>query len=91
MALISISYHITHINQGEDGGAGRRSGRSRRRAHQTFNYRPISILPVASKIAEKVVTEQLIDFLNSGQALFHPMQFGFRKKPLDQNGYPLFT
>lgn len=43
------------------------------------NYRPISILPVASKIAEKVVIEQLTDFLNSGQALLHPMQFGFRK------------
>lgn len=36
-------------------------------------------MPVASKIAEKVVTEQLTDFLNSGQALLHPMQFGFRK------------
>lgn len=45
------------------------------------NYRPISILPVASKIAEKVVTEQLTDFLNTGQTL-HPMQFGFRKKYL---------
>jgi len=42
------------------------------------NYRPISILPVISKITEKVVTEQLTDFLNSEQIL-HPMQFGFRK------------
>lgn len=24
-------------------------------------------------------TEQLTDFLNSGQAVLHPMQFGFRK------------
>lgn len=31
-----------------------------------------------SKITEKVVTEQLTDFLNSEQIL-HPMQFGFRK------------
>lgn len=47
------------------------------------NYRPISILPVALKIAEKVVTEELTDFLNSGQIL-HPMQFGFRKNYLTE-------
>ena len=43
------------------------------------NYRPISILPVVSKITEKVVAEQLTTFLNSGQDSLHPMQFGFRK------------
>lgn len=43
------------------------------------NYRPISILPVASKIVEKVITELLTDFLNSERGLLHPMQFGFRK------------
>ncbi len=41
------------------------------------NYRPISILPVVSKIAEKWVSEQLV-FLNSSQFNLHPMQFGFR-------------
>lgn len=34
------------------------------------------------KITEKMVTEQLTDFLNSGQASHHPMQFSFRKKHL---------
>ena len=43
------------------------------------NYKPISILPVVSKIAEKVVAEELTAFLNSGQDSLHPMQFGFRK------------
>ena len=43
------------------------------------NYRPISILPIISKIMENVVTEQLVDFLNTGRVSVHPMQFGFRK------------
>lgn len=43
------------------------------------NYRPISILPVISKVIEKLVVEQLIAHLDS-KAFLHPMQFGFRKK-----------
>lgn len=42
------------------------------------NYRPISILPIISKIAEKWVATQLTEHLNIGESL-HPMQFGFRK------------
>lgn len=41
------------------------------------NYRPISILPVISKVVEKAVAEQLVEHLDS-EALLHPMQFGFR-------------
>lgn len=41
------------------------------------NYRPISILPVLSKIIEKVVVMQLNDHLEARQ-LLHPHQFGFR-------------
>lgn len=41
------------------------------------NYGPISILPVLSKIIEKVVAAQLIDHLEARQ-LLHPHQFGFR-------------
>ncbi len=44
------------------------------------NYRPISILPVVSKIAEKLVAEQLITHLNNSPYTLNPMQFGFRKK-----------
>lgn len=46
---------------------------------EVSNYRPISILPAASKVIEKVVAEQLIAHLDS-KSFFHPMQFGFRKK-----------
>lgn len=42
------------------------------------NYRPISILPVVSKVAEKCVSEQFVSFLNNSPFTLHPMQFGFR-------------
>jgi retron-type reverse transcriptase len=41
------------------------------------DYRPISILPVLSKIIEKVVHRQLSDFLDSN-AVLSPLQSGFR-------------
>ena len=43
------------------------------------NYRPIAILPVVSKILEKIVAIQLTEHLESRQ-LLHPQQFGFRPK-----------
>ena len=43
-----------------------------------INYRPISILPVLSKILEKVVLKRLLDFLNKHDIL-NSSQFGFRK------------
>lgn len=46
---------------------------------QACNYRPISILPVFSKVFEKVVRNQLIDYLEYHHIL-HPKQFGFRRK-----------
>ncbi len=42
------------------------------------NYRPISILPVVSKVTEKGVCNQLVEHLNLGHFPLHPMQFGFR-------------
>ena len=42
------------------------------------NYRPISILPVISKIIEKHVTKHLFGYLNKYQ-LLHKSQSGFRK------------
>ena len=42
------------------------------------NYRPISILPVISKLIEKHVTKHLFAFLNKYQVL-HKSQSGFRK------------
>ena len=47
--------------------------------NQLGNYRPISILPIFSKIFEKIVFKQLYNFLNKFN-LLHSAQFGFRKK-----------
>ena len=43
------------------------------------NYRPISILPAISKIAERLVHDQLAKFLEDSNLLL-PTQFGFRSK-----------
>ena len=42
------------------------------------NYRPISILPLFSKILEKVMFERTINFLNKYNILFDN-QYGFRQ------------
>jgi hypothetical protein len=42
------------------------------------NYRPISLLPVFSKIFEMVINHRLITHLNS-QAILNEQQYGFRK------------
>ncbi|CAH2083596.1 unnamed protein product [Euphydryas editha] len=43
------------------------------------NYRPISVLPVVSKIFEKIMYQRLCSFLNSNSYLFQG-QYGFRSK-----------
>ena len=43
------------------------------------NYRPISILPSLSKLLEKTVKEQLLEYLNENH-LLASCQYGFRKK-----------
>lgn len=45
--------------------------------NEISNFRPISILPVASKILEKAIIEQLTNHLDCNN-LLHSMQFGFR-------------
>jgi hypothetical protein len=42
------------------------------------NYRPISLLPIISKIWEKIMAEQICEFLEEN-GLFCSHQFGFRK------------
>ncbi|XP_061607052.1 small fragment nuclease isoform X1 [Phyllopteryx taeniolatus] len=44
------------------------------------NYRPRSILPAISKVAEKWVSEQIVHYLISSSPSLHAMQFGFRSK-----------
>jgi len=43
------------------------------------NYRPISVLPVLSKILETAVHQQLYDFLETNKLLYD-CQFGFRRR-----------
>ena len=43
------------------------------------NYRPISVLPIISKIIERAVHKQLSEFLETNN-LLHPNQSGFRPK-----------
>ena len=48
-------------------------------AHNVFtNYRPVSILPVFSKILEKIMCKRLLTFLDRHKIL-SDTQFGFRK------------
>ncbi len=43
------------------------------------NYRPISLLPVVSKIFEKLIHKRLVSFLDKHQVIYRK-QFGFRKQ-----------
>ena len=43
------------------------------------NYRPISLLPVLSKVLETVVYRNTVEYLEKNKLIF-PKQFGFRKK-----------
>ncbi|MEM9001882.1 MAG: reverse transcriptase family protein [Bacteroidota bacterium] len=42
------------------------------------NYRPISILPILAKVFEKIVYQQIIEYLNENNTIFKN-QFGFQK------------
>ena len=45
--------------------------------HYCANYRPISLLPIISKLLEKVVGKQLLDFLAANK-IIHKHQYGFQ-------------
>ena len=45
--------------------------------NEPTNFRPISILPILSKVLERVVFDQLYDYLNSNN-LINVYQSGFR-------------
>lgn len=42
------------------------------------NYRPVSVLPILSKIYERLMYNRIMDFINSYNILYD-LQFGFRK------------
>ncbi|CAF3698833.1 unnamed protein product [Rotaria socialis] len=44
------------------------------------NFRPISLLPVLSKILEKAVADQLITYLESNNLIYN-CQYGYRHHP----------
>ena len=46
--------------------------------HEFGNFRPISLLPIMSKIIEKVAQKQLYDYMTKNK-LFNNSQYGFRK------------
>ena len=56
---------------------------------QFNNYRPISILPIVSKIAERIVHKQLMNFLEENNLLYSH-QFGFRKGMSTEQAVTLF-
>ena len=43
------------------------------------NYRPVSLLPVISKVLERVIFDQMINYLEANH-LLHPSHHGFRSK-----------
>jgi hypothetical protein len=57
---------------------------------QINNYRPISVLPIFSKIFEKVVSSRLETHLTNNNIL-SPSQFGFRKSHSTQHAVSIFT
>ena len=42
------------------------------------NYRPVSVLPVFSKLLERLMYERITEFINENDVLYN-LQFGFRK------------
>ena len=56
---------------------------------QFQNYRPISILPIVTKIAEKVIHKQLMTFLEE-KNLIYKYQFGFRGGMSTEQAVTLF-
>ena len=51
-----------------------------RTPEQLCDYTPISALPILSKIYEKLVLKQVVDFIKN-RKLYKPTQSGFTKKP----------
>ena len=60
------------------------------KVNQVDNYRPISVLPTLSKILERAVHTQLIDYLENN-FLLSDQQFGYRRKRSTDKAATLFV
>ena len=58
---------------------------------QITNYRPISILPVLSKLIERVIYEELYQYLEEENRLLSSKQFGFRRGSSTQHAVLYLT
>ena len=56
----------------------------------TDNYRPISLLPVISRVLEKLMFKRMSKFVNVNRLLYMK-QFGFRDKHSTQDTIAMFT
>ena len=54
------------------------------------NYRPISLLPIFSKVFERLIYDQLIGFINENEIL-SPLQFGFQKNKSTEQAISAIT
>jgi hypothetical protein len=54
------------------------------RSVEVGNFRPISILPVVSKVFERIIHQQLYDYLQK-HSILHPVQSGFRPNHTTQD------
>ncbi len=54
------------------------------------NYRPISVLPILSKVFERMVHNQLYTYLEENN-LLSDCQFGFRRKSSTEHAVPYFS
>ena len=52
------------------------------------NNRPVSLLPVFSKVFERLMYDRIIEFINENDVIYN-LQFGFRKISLNSNGLDL--
>ena len=54
------------------------------------NYRPVSVLPVFSKVFERLMYNRILEFINENDVIYN-LQFGFRKNHSTAMALPLLN